>query len=225
MKILIADDDAICRSMLEDLLIEWGHEVVAVADGAAAWEVLRSAQAPPLALLDWMMPGLDGVTVCQKVRALPRQSPPHLILLTSRQDKGSVITGLQSGADDYVAKPFEPDELRARIDVGIRILGLQRSLAERVQELEEALVHVKRLQGILPICSYCHKVRSDQNYWQQVEGYISEHSEARFSHAICPECLPKVMEEARRELGISEPLTDPAGHATATTSGPSGHQR
>lgn len=203
MRILIADDDPVCRFMLEDLLTDWGHEVVAVADGAAAWQVLQSAEAPSLAVLDWMMPGLDGISVCQKARALSATPAPHLILLTSRQEKGSVVTGLQSGADDYVFKPFDPDELRARIDVGIRITGLQQNLAERVRELEQALAHVKRLQGILPICSYCRKVRNDQNYWQQVEGYISEHSEARFSHSICPDCLPAVMEAARREMGMT----------------------
>lgn len=222
MKILIADDDAICRSMLEDLLTEWGHEVVAVADGTAAWQVLESPEAPPLAVLDWMMPGLDGVTVCQKVRALSRPLLPHLILLTSRQDKGSIVTGLQAGADDYVCKPFDPDELRARIDVGIRIVGLQRSLAERVRELEEALDHIKRLQGILPICSYCKKVRNDQNYWQQVESYVSEHSEARFSHGICPECLPRVLAEMRRELGIADDVPAADGGERANSPGMKG---
>lgn len=202
MKILIADDEIICRSMLEDLLTEWGHEVVAVADGAAAWEVLQADQTP-LAILDWMMPGLDGITVCQKVRELARPLPSHLILLTSRQDPASVVKGLRAGADDYIQKPFDPDELRARIDVGIRILTLQQKLAERVRELEAALAHVKRLQGILPICMYCRKVRNDQNYWQKVESYISDHSDVLFSHGICPECLPKVMAQMQQEMGIS----------------------
>jgi hypothetical protein len=89
------------------------------------------------------------------------------------------------------------------------MVELQHSLAERVRELEEALAHIKRLQGILPICSYCKKVRNDQNYWQQVEGYIAEHSDARFSHSICPECLPRVMEQTQRELGALE-LPEPA---------------
>jgi len=203
MRILIADDDLICRSMLEDQLTDWGHEVVAVADGTAAWQVLQSVDAPPLAVLDWMMPGLDGVAACQKVRALAATPSPYLILLTSRQEKGSVVTGLQSGADDYVSKPFDPDELHARINVGIRISELQRNLAERVRELEHALTHVKRLQGILPICSYCKKVRNDQNYWQQVDGYITEHADVMFSHGICPECLPKAMEAAMLEMSVS----------------------
>lgn len=202
MRILIADDDAICRALLEDLLMEWGHDVVAVADGIAAWQILQSAESPSLAVLDWVMPGLDGVKVCQKTRALARTPSPHLILLTSRNEKGSVVAGLQSGADDYVQKPFDPDELHARIDVGIRIAVLQSALDERVRELEAALIQVKRLQGILPICSYCRKVRNDQNYWQQVENYITEHSEVLFSHGICPECFPKAMEAARKELGI-----------------------
>lgn len=203
MRILIADDELICRSMLEDQLVDWGHEVVAVADGTAAWQVLQSSSAPSLAVLDWMMPGLDGVAVCQKVRALAGTPAPYLILLTSRQEKGSVVTGLQCGADDYVCKPFDPDELRARINAGIRILALQQNLAERVRELEQALAHVKRLQGILPICSYCKKVRNDQNYWQQVDGYITEHADVMFSHGICPECLPKAVEAALLEMSVT----------------------
>jgi phosphoserine phosphatase RsbU/P len=203
MKILIADDDLICRSMLEDQLTDWGHEVISVADGTAAWHVLQSADAPSIAVLDWMMPGMDGIAVCQEVRARARSSPPYLILLTSLQEKPSIVTGLKSGADDYVCKPFDPDELHARIDVGIRISELQQKLADRVLELEQALAHVKRLQGILPICSYCKKVRNDQNYWQQVDAYVSEHAEVMFSHGICPECLPQVM----RDMGISEATT------------------
>jgi sigma-B regulation protein RsbU (phosphoserine phosphatase) len=95
---------------------------------------------------------------------------------------------LEAGADDYLTKPFDPQELRARIKVGERILGLQTSLAERVTELEDALSRVKQLQGLLPICSYCKKIRDDQNYWEQVESYISKHTEAQFSHGICPDC-------------------------------------
>jgi DNA-binding response OmpR family regulator len=200
MKILIAEDELICRTMLDDLLQGWGHEVIAVADGISAWEMLLSAEAPPVAILDWQMPGLDGVEVCRRVRQQPTMTPPYLLLLTSRQDTASVVTGLRCGADDYVSKPCDPEELRARIDVGIRMVTLQRSLNERIRELEGALAHIKQLQDILPICMYCKKVRNDQNYWQQVDVYLIEHTDMLLSHGICPECLPKIMEQTRQKL-------------------------
>lgn len=203
MKILVADDEAVTRLKLEALLTRAEHDVVSVADGGQAWDILQKSDAPSLAILDWMMPGMDGIEICRRIRAQAGSQQAYLILLTARQDRPSIIAGLQAGADDYVCKPFDSDELRARIDVGVRIVTLQRNLAERVRELEDALTHIKRLQGILPICSYCKKVRNDQNYWQQVETYIGEHSDARFSHGICPECLPKVMAAARHEVGVS----------------------
>ena len=113
----------------------------------------------------------------------------YLILLTGNQDQKDVVAGLESGADDYITKPFSWDELRARLRIGSRIVGLQQTLAARVDELQEALANVKRLSGLLPICAYCKRIRNNQDYWMQVEQYLAEHSEAEFSHGICPECL------------------------------------
>src|SRR5438105_4818844 len=109
-------------------------------------------------------------------------------------------SGLGAGADDYIVKPFEREELRARVQVGFRMLALQAALADRVRELEEALTRVKQLQGLLPICSYCKKVRDDRNYWQQVETYIEGHSDAQFTHGICPECREKYVEPELERL-------------------------
>jgi sigma-B regulation protein RsbU (phosphoserine phosphatase) len=204
MRILIADDDPVTRLKLKAFLAKFGYEVLTANNGKDAWAALQKPDAPRLAILDWMMPEMDGIEVCRRVREQAGPRPPYLILLTSRQDKDSVVAGLRAGADDYISKPFDTKELRARIDVGVRIVGLQQKLAERVAELEGALAHIKRLQGILPICSYCKKVRNDKNYWEQVESYISEHADVRFSHGICPDCLPKVMDEAR----LAGPATD-----------------
>jgi len=203
MKILIAEDEPVSRCLLEELLTDWGHEVVACADGLAALERLQGGDAPKLGILDWQMPGMDGVEVCRRLRAMPTGQPAYLILLTVRQGKDCIITGLEAGTNDYISKPFDVDELRARVNVGVRMVELQRSLAQRVRELEEALAHIKQLQGILPICMGCKKIRNDQDYWQQVESYIGERSEARFSHCLCPECLDKAMQSARAELGIT----------------------
>jgi putative two-component system response regulator len=127
MTILIAEDNAFYRHALQATLQEWGYEVLAVADGIRALEVLQGPDAPKLAILDWMMPGLEGVEVCRRVRALPRAEPTYLIILTSRTGKENIVAALESGADDYVCKPFDREELRARLKVGLRIVGLQTS--------------------------------------------------------------------------------------------------
>jgi phosphoserine phosphatase RsbU/P len=197
VKVLIADDEAVCRRILESALAEGGFEVTIATDGLEAWRAFQSPNSPALAILDWMMPGMDGIELCQRIRQTPNRLPPYLIILTARSGRENVVSGLNAGADDYITKPFSRMELRARLQVGVRIVELQNDLAARVAELEEALARVKRLQGLLPICSYCKKIRNDRNYWQQLENYIGEHSEAQFSHGICPECFEKF---ARPEL-------------------------
>ena len=193
MRVLVADDEAIFRRMVRSILARAGHDVVEAADGHEALRWLDADDAPPIAILDWMMPGADGVDLCRALRARARQVPPYLILLTSKDRREDVVSGLDAGADDYLPKPFDPSELRARVQVGERILGLQQTLADRVLALEQALSHVTQLQGLLPICAWCHKIREDGNYWQSVERYISERSPARFTHTICPECRPTVL--------------------------------
>jgi DNA-binding response OmpR family regulator len=188
MKVLIAEDEAVSRRSLERTLASWGYDVVLAVDGDEAWRVLSAPEAPQLVVLDWVMPGLDGPEVCRRVRAEASRSPAYIIMLTARSDRADLVAGLQAGADDYVVKPFDRSELRARLQVGARVVQLQLSLADRVRDLEEALSRVKQLQGLLPICAYCKKVRDDQNYWQQVEQYVTDRSEARFSHSICPSC-------------------------------------
>ena len=193
MRVLVADDEVIFRRMICSLLGRAGHDVVEAADGDDARRYLDADDAPPIAILDWMMPGANGIDLCRALRARERQVPPYLILLTSKDRREDVVSGLDAGADDYLTKPFDPSELRARVRVGERILGLRQTLADRVLALEQALVHVKQLQGLLPICAWCHKIRDDGNYWQSVESYVSEHSDARFTHTICPECRPAVV--------------------------------
>ena len=205
MKILVAEDQSVSRHILVANLRSWGYDVTAVEEGTRAWDVLQAEEAPQLVVLDWLMPGMDGIEICSRIRGSPQTRPIYLILLTSRGGQQDKIHGLQSGADEYITKPFNREELRARVQVGIRVLELQGALAQRVRELEDALSRVKTLQGLLPICSYCKKIRDDRNYWQQVEGYISDHSEAQFSHGICPECYARfVQPELDRLQGHAE---------------------
>jgi CheY-like chemotaxis protein len=204
--VLIAEDDAVSCLVLERTLRGWGHEVVVTQTGADAWEALQADGAPPLAILDWMMPGLEGPEVCRRVRALAKPVPTYIILLTARGRSDDVVAGLDSGADDYVTKPFDRHELRSRLRVGERILALQMGLADRVRDLESALGQVKELKGLLPICCYCKAVRDDRNYWHRVETYITAHSSARFSHGICPNCWKGVVEP---ELAATEAAEQP----------------
>ncbi len=203
MRVLIAEDDPVSRRVLEAFLQRWGYEVVAVSDGDEAWRSLQRQDAPSLIILDWMMPGVGGVDLCRQVRETGYPSPAYIILITARASREDVVNGLEAGADDYVTKPFHNEELRARIQGGARVIELQTSLAERVHELEAALAHVKLLQGLLPICSYCKKIRNDKNYWQQVEAFISEHSEAVFSHGICPDCFSKIVSPQLKRVNPS----------------------
>jgi phosphoserine phosphatase RsbU/P len=200
MRILIAEDDPVSRRLLQASLLKWHYEVTVAKDGAEAWAVLQPEDAPRLAILDWMMPDMDGLELCRRARERPGPRPTYIILLTARERKEDVIAGLQAGANDYVTKPFDQEELRARVQVGVRVVDLQGMLADHVKELQEALARVKQLRGLVPICAYCKKVRDDKNFWQQVEHYVSEHTEAQFSHGICPDCYQKAREELRKDL-------------------------
>jgi CheY-like chemotaxis protein len=192
MRILIAEDDRVSRRLLEITLANWGHEILLAVDGLDAWRALRATDAPSLAILDWMMPGLDGVEVCRRVRNASESQLPYIILLTSRGRSEDIAEGLGAGADDYITKPFNLQELQARILVGLRIVRLHKEGQLQMTELEEALARIKKLQGLLPICASCKSIRDDKGYWNQIEIYIQEHSGADFSHGICPTCAGRL---------------------------------
>ena len=142
-----------------------------------------------------MMPGLDGIEICRRARSVTLPAPVYVLLLTARGEPADVVAGFDAGADDYLVKPFDPNELRARVRVGRRMLELQQRLAAQVEQLQQAIASMKRLQGLLPICCYCKRIRSDENYWEQVDAYITEHSDVTFSHGICPECFSRAEAE------------------------------
>lgn len=197
LRVLIADDDPIARRFLERAVSRAGYEAAVVSAGDEAWRVLSAEDGPSVAVLDWMMPGLTGIEVCEKVRAAGLRIPPYLIVLTSRGATDDVVRALRAGADDHITKPFEIEELRARLAVGVRIVTLQRQLADRILALEDALAHVQQLQGLIPICAWCRQVRSDGDFWEQVESYLARRSGLQFSHAICPTCRKRELEEYR----------------------------
>ena len=188
MKALVADDDVTTRTLLTRALSTWQYEVIPVSDGSAAWSVLTGPEAPGLAILDRLMPGMEGTEICRRLRQREMEEPTYIIMLTVRRESQDIITGLDAGADDYITKPFEMNELRARVNVGRRVLALQSRLATRARELQEALDSIRTLRGLLPICSFCNKVRDEGGHWQRVDVYLQRNSEARLSHGLCPEC-------------------------------------
>lgn len=148
MRVLIAEDDATSRKLLTRVLAQWGYEVIVTSDGAEAWAALQSEDPPPLAILDWMMPEMDGVELCRRVRESDTLSSLYIILLTARDTKRDMVIGLDAGANDYLGKPFDREELRARVDVGRRFAELNQKLLETQRSLE-TLARTDPLTGTL----------------------------------------------------------------------------
>jgi DNA-binding response OmpR family regulator len=153
-KVVVAADPVASR-FLSATLEKWAYDVVTFRDGEGAWHAPRQAGPPVLAILDGMMPGLDGRELCQKIRAGPRLPSAYVILRTARDSREDLIEGLLARADDYIAEPFDASALKARLGVGVRVLRLQKAVAGRVNELENALTLIKQLQGLRPTCPYC----------------------------------------------------------------------
>ena len=173
MRILLVDDDPAARMALGELLAHAGHEVVTATGGQAAWAALQDDYFP-LMLLDRVMPDLDGIELCRRIRARRQARYTYVILVTMVGGKEPYLEGMNAGADDYFSKPFDPDELRARLRVAERVLDLQEELAN--------------LRGLLSICAYCKAIRDEHGGWVPVEQYIQERTPTSFSHGICTHC-------------------------------------
>ncbi len=148
-RVVVAEDDPISREIVCTLLRKWGFDIVVTQDGREAMEALRAESGPVLAVLDWMMPGMDGLEICRRIREADRLV--YVLLLTARSSKEHLVEGLQAGADDYLIKPFNKEELHARLKAGLRVLLLQAALAARVEELEQALQENRDLKLQLPL--------------------------------------------------------------------------
>ena len=179
VKILAVEDDAVSRAVLRQALRKLGHDVVEAANGEAAWKLATQEQVR-VVVSDWAMPQMDGLELCRRIRKAAGADYTYFILLTARDDTGeNQQAAADAGVDDFLTKPLNFDELWNRLRVAERILRY----ATQVRQLEE----------MLPICSYCKKIRDDQNYWQQIEGYINERTGSEFSHSICPDCYQRVV--------------------------------
>ncbi len=187
-QILIAEDDAPSRRLIEASLTRAGYEVVTTATGDEALGILDTPDPPRLVILDWLMPGRDGIDICRDIRSWETSAYIYVMLVTTKTSAEDVVRGLEAGADDYLTKPYDPQELRCRVANGMRILALQSALSSKINELEQALAHVQHLQGLLPICMYCKMIRDDKDTWHRLETYIERNSDAMFSHSLCENC-------------------------------------
>lgn len=196
--ILVVDDDPFIARLLEIELRAAGYDVRVANDGERGLDLARE-RCPELVLADVMMPNMDGFELTRHLRMDSRTATVSVIMLTARGLSADKLEGFAVGADDYIVKPFDRDELKARVGAGERIVALEQERARRLRELQDALDHIKTLQGILPICMYCRRIQSDDASWQRIEEYVAEHSNAEFSHGMCPECTAKYHPELLEE--------------------------
>jgi CheY-like chemotaxis protein len=186
LHIVIAEDDLVTRLLLEKILRDEGHEVTAFTTGQEAWDHL-SRQPVQVIVSDWNMPDMDGLDLCQRVRALQRETYTYFILITSAsRNPTNIHAAVAAGVDDFLSKPVNPVEIQMRLHVASRIL----SYAGQVRQLE----------SLIPICSYCKKVRDDSNLWQAVDHYLSQQTGRDLSHSICPECYRSIVQKELDDL-------------------------
>jgi phosphoserine phosphatase RsbU/P len=190
-KVLAVEDDLVARRVLGQALTKLGYDVVSAENGEDAWTKL---QGEPIRIVvsDWMMPEVDGLELCRRIRERAREDYVYFVLLTGVDaTEANQREAADAGVDDFLTKPLKYNELWMRLRVAGRILGFTRKL----QQLEE----------LMPICSYCKKIRDDKNYWQQIEGYINERTGSEFSHSVCPDCYQRVVipeiEELKKQSG------------------------
>lgn len=195
-RIILAEDHDNTREALRVLLERKGFEVTAVASADEAATALIAADGPSIGVIDWMLPKGNGLDVCRLVRAAEVPHYVYLIIITGRDGEEDVALALAAGADDFIRKPCNASELVARVRTGQRIVELERTLAGRIEELQQALERVHHLNRLLPICMYCKKIRDDTDYWREIEEYIHTHSGTDFTHGICPTCMQNLLESA-----------------------------
>ena len=178
MRILIVEDDFDARDMLQVLLELDGHDVIPAKNGEEGWKLFQRGHFS-VVISDWLMPETDGLELCRRIRAAESPRYCYVMLLSALSGKSRFLEAMKSGMDDFITKPYDPDELRARLLVAERIVGLQ--------------ARVRHLEGVLPTCMYCKKIRDERNQWTSIENYISQRSEASFSHGVCPTCYEDVV--------------------------------
>ncbi len=197
--VLVVDDAPETVRLLGSVLRGEGYKVSCAGTGAEALELVWSLR-PDLVLLDVVLPDCDGFDVCCRFRESPEIRDLPVIFITGRTDPADIVRGFRAGAVDYVTKPFNGEELRARVRTQLGLRTARREQERLIRELRTALSEVKRLSGLLPICAGCKKIRNDEGYWQQVDAYLSEHASVEITHGLCHECAEKSYAELRNLL-------------------------
>ncbi len=191
MKVLAVEDDPVAQLVLEASLRSLGHEVTVLADGAAAWEALQATDGPRVVVSDWMLPGIDGLELCRRVRSAKRDYVYFILLSQRSASDENHEAALAAGVDDFLSKPVDLRELRMRLRVAERIIDYTRQ--------------VRQLESFLPICSYCKNVRDDKNYWQRIETFLHARTGTNFSHGVCPECYESQIRPMLTAEGMEAP--------------------
>ena len=192
MKVLVAEDELVTRLMVQVSLENWGYDVLEAKDGREAMELFGRGEVPRIAIIDWEMPEVDGLEVCKRLREQESENPPYIILLTAHGSKNDMLLGFDAGADDYITKPFNSDELRARVRVADRLIRSQDMLAATVTELKSAINQLDTLQDSLTVCEKCHRIEDiDEGTWHEYLDLMKENGDDRFVKTICPECEDK----------------------------------
>jgi len=195
MKVLIAEDDRWSRDLVATITASLRHDATCVHDGQQAWDAFQLGGFEVL-ISDWRMPNLDGLELIKRVRASPGPRYTYIILITAQSEREHWLSAMAAGADDFIAKPLEPELLTVRLSVAERIVSLH--------------AQMRQLAQIIPMCSYCRKIREADQAWLPLEAYVAQHTDSAFSHGICPECVEKYVRPELAELKrVREKTRDP----------------
>lgn len=193
MKILAVEDDPVALTVLEDVLISLGHEVILASDGETAWKRLHE-DGFRIVVCDWNMPELDGLGLCKRIRSEPGDYVYFILLTSAEATTKHRDIAMSAGVDDFLTKPVDAEDIKMRLYVAQRIL--------------QYTTHIRKLEALIPICSYCKNVRDDQSYWKRIESYLAEKTGADCSHSVCPDCYKKYVVPQFEELGITNYPTE-----------------
>jgi sigma-B regulation protein RsbU (phosphoserine phosphatase) len=203
MKILVVEDDRVAATVLTTALRSLGHEPWLATDGNKGWLYFET-EPTRVVISDWMMPGMDGLELCRRIRGHGGEYTYLIMLSSMGTGGGNLDQAMEAGVDDFLTKPVNQSELKARLHVASRILNYS--------------TQVRQLQEIIPMCGYCKKMRDDQNYWSQVEEYLGKQTGTSFSHGVCPDCYDRVLVPQMRDMGLKAPPYPEAKRVTQPAS-------
>lgn len=198
-RVLIAADDSATIRFLESSIDSWGYKTMVVFNDRELLHRMERELRPTLVILDGAMQGVNSLALCRRIRLSPGKTRTYIILLAADGSEEQAFPDPARGPDDLLARPLTGTELYVHLRTGMRVMDLETEVSQLTTDLARAANKIERLGGLLPICSHCKKIRDDSGYWNELEKYISDHSDAEFSHAICPSCLAKYYPDVKDE--------------------------